>query len=345
MKRIFLLIAAAVSLNAFAYEIKMSDVKAFINSMTIKEKAYQLFFVCCPSVRSYDEFPGGIIPSKSVLKKAYIEGKSLSGEFINAAIPPFVGIDQEGGMVDRLSFAVKSPPIGEILAKVPERDMLLSNQFKIMKSLGVNVNFSPCVDLSYGKSTFINRTKRGISSNPDSVISFSRYYMKLHKKERILTTLKHFPGYGETYDNSDDFISPYKGTDVQLFENLRIFSSLLNDASFVMMANLVYPSLDTLPALMSRTIVSYVKSQDSMVIVLTDDIACRGQKNPFDALKRSFSAGCDMFILMDDTLLKPMTDSIASWVSEGKIKESEIDKRMVKILLKKEYLYRILKKD
>ena len=337
-------IMCALFLNVFSYEIKLSDIDSMIDSMTLKDRISQLFFVYIPKKTSFQNCPGGIIPSKSLLKSIYKKEIDIKKDFSKYEIPPFIAIDQEGGMVNRLSFIYKFPPIGEVFNDKTNQDSLILSQVKLMATLGINVNFSPCIDLSYKDKSYINRTKRGISKNPDSIIAFAKNYMYIHKKNKILSSLKHFPGYGDTYDNSDDFITEYKGTDIQLFENLRIFSSLLNYASFVMMANLKYPSLDTLPAPMSKSIVSFIKSQDSTVIVLTDDIACNGYDNPYLALKRSFGAGCDMFIVMNDTLYSLLTDSMVSWVYRGEINEKDIKKRLVKILLKKEYLYQLLKR-
>ena len=344
MKVKFLFIILTLSLYAFSYEIKLSDITSKIDSMTQKERVSQLFFVYTPQKTNFKTCPGGVIPSKTLLKSVYKKDFDLKKHFSKYVIPPFIGIDQEGGMVNRLSFIYKFSPIGEVYLDKKNQSEIIKSQIDLMTALGINVNFSPCVDLSYKDKSYINRTKRGISQNPDSIIAFSRRYIKLHDKKRILTTLKHFPGYGDTYDNSDDFITNCRITDIQLFDNLRIFSSLLNDASFVMMANLKYPSIDTVPALMSKSIVSFIKSQDSTIIVLTDDIASRGYSNPYLTLKKSFLAGCDMFIVMDDTLFPHLTDSMVVWLDRKEIEEKEIEKRLIKILLKKEYLYQIFKK-
>jgi len=344
MKLKIFLIILTLSLYSFSYEIKLSDITSKIDSMTQKERVSQLFFVYTPKKTNFKTCPGGVIPSKTLLKSVYKKNFDLTKHFSKYDIPPFIGIDQEGGMVNRLSFIYKFPSIGEIYLDKENQAGIINSQIELMASLGINVNFSPCVDLSYKDKSYINRTKRGISQNPDSIIAFSRRYMKLHKKKKILNAIKHFPGYGDTYDNSDDFITAYKGTGIQLFENLKIFSSLLNDASFVMTANLKYPSLDTLPALISKSIVSFIKSQDSTVIVMTDDIASRGNKNPYMTLKRSFLAGCDMFIVMDDTLFPHLTDSMVVWLNRKEISEKDVEKSLIKILLKKEYLYQIFKK-
>ncbi|MDD3803522.1 MAG: glycoside hydrolase family 3 N-terminal domain-containing protein [bacterium] len=344
MKKIMFLILTVPSFAfLFSYEIKLSEITSMIDSMTLKEKVSQLFFVCMPKKKDFSVCPGGVIPSKSLLREMYSKKFDITKNFSRHSIPPFIGIDQEGGMVDRISFIYKFPSIGKVCQDKKNRKEIINAQISIMSSLGINVNFSPCVDISSKKNSFIKRTKRGISEEPDTIISFARFYMKEHKKKRILNALKHFPGYGDTYDNSDDFITDYRGSEKDFFNNLRVFSSLLDQASFVMMSNLKYPFLDTLPALMSKTIVSFVKSQDSTVIILTDDIACRGFSNPFEVLKKSFNAGCDMFILMNDTLYEHLADSMVYWVSTDQIGASELEKKLVKILLKKEYLYHLSK--
>jgi len=222
---------------------------------------------------------------------------------------------------------------------------LIDDQINIMKKCGINVNFSPVVDLSDDSTSHIFRTDRIISTQPDSIISFAKFYMDKHKKKRILSTIKHFPGYGDTYDNSDRYLTKYKGSIAQFIDGFSIFTVLLPKTDFIMVSNLIYPFLDSVPAIMSKKIVDYIQLYNKDAVTLTDDIACMSYENVFGTFKNSLLAGCDMFILMNDTLYEPLVDSLTVWVGSGEYSETQLNKILTKIILKKEYLFKIISKN
>lgn len=337
------LIVMLCSGSAGAYTIKKSQLDSYISGLTAREKAGQLFLVCTPPNRHYSTAPGGIIPTKDLLRQVFYKDFSLNGLFDSPFIPPFVAIDQEGGKVNRLSFASKFPSAASLASMGnDEAGVIIDDQLKIMKKCGINLNLSPVADISDDSSSHIFRTGRMISSDPDTVVSFSLFYMEKHKKMRFLTALKHFPGYGDTYDNSDRYLTKFKGGYGLFLEGFSVFSRLIPKSDFVMVSNLIYPFIDSLPANMSPVIIDYIVKYNDKAVILTDDIACSSHKDVFGDFKLSLKAGCDMFILMNDTLYESMCDSVMSWVSQGEYSEEMFDKTLEKVILKKEYLFRII---
>lgn len=337
---ICLFIAGLCFAAAFPYSISKSDFNAYIDSMGIKDRIAQRFFVYAPQHIHFATEPGGIIPSVNVLK-GLLEG-TFDKDIGRYTIPPFIGIDQEGGKVNRFYFISDFPSMYDLAHKGQDSIIFyLTKQCSLMKKSHINVNFSPVVDLSILNGSNMNRMGRNISRRPDSIILFASHYMDVHKEQRILTTLKHFPGYGNTYYNSDADIYNYKGSIAHFLNEYAIFLSLSKKADFIMISNLIYPFLDSVPAIMSPAIVSLAQ-QYSNCIVLTDDIACKAYDNPFHVLRSSISAGNDMFILMDHTLFEPMVDSMYKWYASNKMDSMETFRGIKKIILKKEYLFRII---
>ncbi len=166
--------------------------------------------------------------------------------------------------------------------------------------------------------------------------------MAKHKTMRILSNVKHFPGYGNTYNNSDVSVYKFKGSNSEFLRNYSVFCSLVPKADFVMVSNLVYPMLDSVPAIMSESVISLIEPLNNNAIVLTDDIACKAYKDPFTVLYNAYNAGADMFILMNHEIYSDMVDSLVLWIESGKLDKNKLDDKLKKIILKKEYLFRMI---
>ncbi len=343
MKKNIIIILLITIILQSSYTIKVKDINNYIDSLTLREKIGQLFFVYTPTLIKYKTIPGGIIPSKKIIKGIYNNENIYYNYFDNYNIPLFMGIDGEGGLVNRFNFIEKIPSMLE-LTKMPSKDIdsILNKQIFLMKKCHINVNFAPVVDISNKNTALMKRTKRIISSNSDTIIAFSKYYIKKYKKNRILCTLKHYPGYGNTNYNSDVDLYNYIGNEKDFLEGFIVFSKLLNKSDFVMISNLIYPFLDSLPAIMSKNIVNYIHYYNKYIIILSDDIASKAYNNSYEVLKKSFNAGCDMFILMDSQIYENLVDSMEYWINNGIIQEEKLDNKLKKIILKKEYLFRII---
>ncbi len=134
--------------------------------------------------------------------------------------PAFIATDQEGGKVSRLS-----PPLllqtslGEILTANPnlsEKDLeeiiktYAQTQSDELKRIGININFSPIVDLKFEKKSsqfdFYSRIyNRAISKDPKTVAFVAEVYSKKLLENKILPTLKHFPGLGRVTEDTHFF--------------------------------------------------------------------------------------------------------------------------------------------
>lgn len=344
MMLIFLILFFLTSENISGYTIKKSDLVTYYDTLSLESKVSQLFIVYTNNFNFSNYYPGGVIPSKNLLKSIYYKKIPFENLLKDFPIPPFFCIDQEGGKVDRLSFIEKTPSLNSIFHNYEKREEILKIMVLNEKKLGINLNLSPVLDISYQKNSMMRRTDRNILSTTDSIKDFIDTYISLHKSKKILNCIKHFPGYGETFDNSDVVIPKYKG-DKKLFEeNLDLFYHFFDKVSFVMVSNIVYPFLDSVPAVRSKNVVKLVRDKNEKIVIVADDIAAKSNKNPYLVLKESFKSGVDIFILMDDTLFEFMVDSLSFWISKGEIEEKELNEKLFRIFLKKEYLFNTLKK-
>ena len=124
-------------------------------------------------------------------------------------LPPlWVAADQEGGMVSRLSPPLtRLPSLGRIIDDdrdlEQQKDKIIeyaTTQAKELSEIGVNLNFSPVVDLNKGIRNPRDRHskiyRRAISDDKEVVAKVALWYCQTLEKYGVKCTIKHFPGLG-----------------------------------------------------------------------------------------------------------------------------------------------------
>ena len=124
----------------------------------------------------------------------------------HAALPPLlIATDQEGGAVSRLSPLVpRQPPLAS-LADAPDAEQRAADygrqQGRALSELGINVNFSPVVDLKPNhppaqSDQHTRIVERAIATDPATVSRVALAYSWALASQGVMPTLKHFPGLG-----------------------------------------------------------------------------------------------------------------------------------------------------
>lgn len=266
-----------------------------------------------------------------------------------SAIPLFVAIDQEGGMVSRLDPAVFGVSAYSAKDLGQKNDLKLTytealKTAKALAGLGINVNLVPCVDLDINKtSPVIGKLKRSFSDNPHTVVKHSEQVISAHDKYGILTTLKHFPGHGSAAgDTHGGFVDV---TQTFSEKELLPYKELISNktAKGVLISHVFNTNMDKkYPASLSNDIVKGIL-QDKMKfdgLVFTDDIQMGAIKNNYtleQTLYLAINAGSDVIIIgnnlyCDPHSAKKAVNIIYNLVKSGKIKPERIEQSYKKIL-------------
>lgn len=115
----------------------------------------------------------------------------------DSGVPPFVVIDQEGGIVTRIFRAANIVPgamaIGATYNEhnAYEVGRILAQE---MRALGMNFDYAPCVEEALFR-TPSNVSVRCYSDNPYMVAAYCKQYVRGLQDHGVIATLKHFPGY------------------------------------------------------------------------------------------------------------------------------------------------------
>ena len=145
------------------------------------------------------------------------------------SVVPFIAIDEEGGIVERLGDDIGFKPISSPAELEHYGLSAAKTQYKLLVrklfGLGFNLNLAPVVDLNTNPNNpIIGSLGRSYSRNPTVVTKFARTFIVEHHALGILTSLKHFPGHGssvtDTHISIADVSSTWQGAELSPYRHL-----------------------------------------------------------------------------------------------------------------------------
>jgi len=157
-----------------------------------------------------------------------------------------IGLDQEGGSVVRSTFLPQAPSAMALGASGDEAlaEGVGAAVARGLKSLGVNWNFAPVVDVNNNPANPVI-AERAFSDDPDTVARLAGAWMRGSLREGVACCVKHFPGHGDTHVDSHLALPTVDKSRAELDAlELRPFKALCASAPAVMTAHIVYPQVD-----------------------------------------------------------------------------------------------------
>ncbi len=247
------------------------------------------------------------------LQQAALKSKS--------AKPLIISIDQEGGRVARLPQATSFAGNMAIGATYHANDIKFATQTskviaQELKLLGINNNYAPVIDVNTNADNPVINT-RSFGENPQWVAELGSAAVNGFQQQKVMATLKHFPGHGDTHVDSHLDL-PLVEHDLATIEKQDIapFKWAIKHSSpaMIMTAHIQYPALDNStvlnnlgekiirPATMSRKILTDLLRNDMKFdgIIATDALDMAGISHYFDdvsAVVETFVAGADLAVM------------------------------------------------
>jgi len=252
---------------------------------------------------------GVILFAKNVRTTAQVRTLTADLQHLaaEAGLPPLlVTIDQEGGVVNRLveGFTV-FPGAMALGATGRAEDAAAAGRITALelRAVGINTNHAPVLDVNTNPANPVIGI-RAFGDDPALVSRLGVAYLQAAQAAGVLTTVKHFPGHGDTaLDSHLDLPTVAKDPARLRGEELRPFAEAIRaGADGVLSAHIVYPAFDsTRPATLSAHVMQGllrgelgfegVVFTDSMEMKAISDRWSRGA-----AAVEALRAGCD-FIL------------------------------------------------
>lgn len=299
--------------------------------------------------------PGGIL-----LLKRNIENENQLKELISSlqeialkdtGLPLFVVVDQEGGLISRISWAEKTSQ-SEI--ESPERAYQIGKRrAEELKKLGINLNLAPLLDTTFpGDFIF----ERSFQKDAKIIGELAKELIRGQKEAGILTGLKHFPGYeGIPFNPEEKLAVLEKIPEISQFKKATAASDEPSEASLaplgrealpemIMTANVIYKDIDKeLPFTFSKKGIQFLKKEIlGDYLLVSDDLAQNSLLDKFslkEIVTLPIKAGVDILIFSGWRM--PPEKGVLAFreaVNKNEISQERINQSVSKIIELKQRL-------
>jgi len=348
LKLLSLFLVASISLQA---------------ELSLEEKVGQLLMVHVASlddakVLIQDAHVGGVIYFRALNSlERYEDVRAFSQELQSlATIPLLIAVDQEGGRVTHLRGEFTHPPCNWDVGLTGEPVEAEKIAFMIgseLGAVGINMNLAPVVDVNTNPLNPVIGN-RSFSSLPEEVARFAKAALTGYKKAGIISTVKHFPGHGDTAKDSHHDLPVVNKPKEQLFaEELLPFAQLAADADVIMSAHLLVPALDdTNPATFSPLILQNLLRDELGFtgVIISDSLVMEGALKMATSVENAaitaLNAGCDILLIAGGFMRKELAEpaailrvhkALVEAVESGQISQERLDQAVDRILTLKKF--------
>lgn len=231
----------------------------------------------------------------------------LTAEIHALRTPPLlIAVDHEGGRVQRFRQGFTRLPAMASLGAAWEKDARAARELAgrigfllaaELRSCGVDLSFTPVLDLDYGCSTVIG--DRAFHRSPDVVSELAGALVGGLRRAGMAACGKHFPGHGHVEADSHIAIPIDPRSLADLQEDIVPYRRLVLDA--VMPAHVTYPNVDLKTAGFSSKWIDYLRKDVKFDgVIFSDDLSMHGASvagGPLERVEAAYAAGCDMLLL------------------------------------------------
>ncbi|HEY4122131.1 MAG TPA: beta-N-acetylhexosaminidase [Byssovorax sp.] len=247
-----------------------------------------------------------------------------------STLPPFIGVDQEGGRVTRMPAPFLTLPPMRLLGAIGDLALVRRAARAVgaeLAAVGFNLDFAPVLDVDSNPENPIIGD-RAFGSDPRTVMRAGVAFVQGLQDRSVLACGKHFPGHGDTSVDS------HVGLPVISHDRARLERTELPPfraasgagIASLMTAHVVCEALDPgVPATLSRAIcASLLRAEIGFDGVLFSDdleMAAVAARYPIEELAvEAVWAGCDALLICKD-------EDTQDRAHEALVKRAEADKR------------------
>nr|WP_245252242.1 beta-N-acetylhexosaminidase [Paenibacillus sediminis] len=259
-------------------------------------------------------------------------------------VPLWISIDQEGGMVARITEGITLMPGNMAVAAAGSLDSaykLANLSGKELRELGINMNFAPVLDVNNNPGNPVI----GVRSFGESAESAAEYGARMvhgYQDAGVAATAKHFPGHGDTdVDSHLDLPTIAHSWDrVERIELVPFKRAIQEGVDAMMSAHIYFPALETkkLPATLSHAILTGLLRErlGYKGIIMTDCMEMNAIAEHYGTVQASvmaIEAGADIVLVSHTPELQiGAIEAIERAVQEGQISEDRINASVTRVL-------------
>ncbi|WP_030156902.1 glycoside hydrolase family 3 protein [Glycomyces sp. NRRL B-16210] len=370
--------AAAASGTAQAQGDRGAFVKRRLKAMSLEEKVGQLFTTYAygqsadstdPTDVANNQAAHGVDNAAELIATYHLGGiiyfawsnnvadpdqiTALSNGLQDAALgsgctPLFIATDQEHGLVTRIGPPATQLPGAMALGATHDPEAARAAAVVSgteLRAMGLNQNFAPDADVNVNPANPVIGV-RSFGSEPEHVAAMVAAQVEGYQaRGDLAATVKHFPGHGDTEDDShaslpriDHTYEEWLAIDAPPFR-----AAVEAGVDVVMTAHLQFPALDESlrPATLSEPVLTGLLRGELGYdgLVVTDSLQMAGVRDGYGDDRvpvLALQAGADVLLMPMDIDLA--YNAVLTAVAEGELTEARIDASVTRILELKQRL-------
>lgn len=265
----------------------------------------------------------------------------------NAEIPMFIGTDQEGGMVLRVTDGITPFPGAMAFSASGESNYnVCKNVGNDLKYLGFNMAYAPVGDVNNNPlNPVIN--SRSYSDDPDLVSKYVIDGFRGFQDSLVIPSAKHFPGHGDT--SVDSHLSmptvDKEYSELEKVEFVPFKKAIDAGIDGIMAAHVVYPAIDDIyPATLSKKVITGILKEKMGYkgLIITDSLTMGAINNNYtkgEIVELAANAGIDILIFCGRADINDQIEIYNEFLErakDGRISIDRINESVEKILKYKE---------
>ncbi|HEV3468454.1 MAG TPA: glycoside hydrolase family 3 N-terminal domain-containing protein [Pyrinomonadaceae bacterium] len=323
-----------------------------LRDLPLEQQIGQLLFIGLPGTEFDAETralvehirPGGVIVfGRNVAAPAQLRGL-LDGVRSMMAVEPLFGIDQEGGLVDRLRKICTPMPAARVIRQ--HGDLAGARSLgritgEVLRLLGFNLNFAPVLSIMTEDRDLLSNGlySRSYGRSPGEVLGYTMTYLRALQGTGCLGCAKHFPGIGAgEVDSHEEMPIIHLSHEDLIAQDLAPYIELFqredNMVRAVMVSHGGFPKIDIhrgiaggplVPASINFSIVTRLLRDELGYtgLVVTDDLEMGAIARHYpveDAALRAVEAGEDMLLICaTPAVIRRGYDALVAAAREGRL--------------------------
>lgn len=335
-----------------------------LQSLPLEQQIGQLLYIGLPGAqldaqaRALVEYvmPGGVIIfGRNVAAPEQLRGL-LDGVRRLVPVEPLFGIDQEGGLVDRLRKIFTPMPAARVIRQ--HGDLAGARAHgritgEILRLLGFNMNFAPVMSIMTEDRDLLSNGlySRSYGRSPGEVLGYTMVYLRGLQRAGCLGCAKHFPGIGAGAVDTHEEIPVIRLTHDDLLAQdlapyIELFQREDNMVKAVMVSHGGFPNIDIhrglaggrlVPASINPHIVTGLLREELGYegLVVTDDLemgAIAKHSEIEEAALRAVLAGEDMILVCArPDIIRRAYDALLKAAHEGELTRERIEASLRRI--------------
>lgn len=331
-----------VNLEEGIFKMFYNQAKEYYKTLSLEEKIGQVLLA------RYDDgidkkVSGYIFYEKDFAGKTEDEIVSLISSLNSKSnVPLLLATDEEGGRVVRVSsntnlrkFPFKSPSelYTEGGLELIRKDNIEKNN--LLKSIGLNVNLAPVLDMASAGSYIYDRT---LKEDKDITSNYAKTIIQSSKDSGISNVLKHFPGYGDNLDTHTSSSDVSTSLDIIMDNYLVPFKEGIKEGAEAILVNHnVYNAIGPDMASLSKGVHNLLRDNLNFTgVIITDDLDMKALDGIDNRYLKALKVGNDLLIVTD---VNEAYNEIKSAIDDNSLTMDELDEHAINVIAWKYYKY------